>query len=109
LIAEIAASSASYDLHDKLRAYQRNGVLEYVVWRVWDRAIDWLVLREGRYETLPLSPGGHYQSTVFPGPWLDSAAMIRGDLAQAMVVLQEGLASPEHADFVARLAAKKSP
>jgi hypothetical protein len=35
--------------------------------------------------------------------------MIRGDLAQAMVVLQEGLASPEHADFVARLAAKKSP
>ena len=37
LVAEVAASSASYDLHDKLNAYRRNGVQEYVVWRVWDR------------------------------------------------------------------------
>ncbi len=103
LIAEVAASSASYDLHDKLRAYQRNGVLEYVVWRVWDRAIDWFVLREDRYVPLPLSPAGHYKSEVFPGLWLDPAALIRGDLAQVMVVLQQGLASPEHADFVRRL------
>jgi len=103
LVAEVAASSASYDLHDKLRAYQRNGVLEYVVWRVWDRAIDWFVLREGRYEPLPLSPAGHYHSAVFPGLWLDPAALVRGDLAQVMAVLQQGLASPEHADFVRRL------
>ena len=33
LIAEIAVSSVSYDLHDKLRAYHRNGVREYLVWR----------------------------------------------------------------------------
>jgi Uma2 family endonuclease len=33
LIVEIAASSASYDLHDKLRVYRRNGVLEYLVWQ----------------------------------------------------------------------------
>jgi Uma2 family endonuclease len=31
LIAEVAASSASYDLHEKLQAYQRNSVREYVV------------------------------------------------------------------------------
>jgi Uma2 family endonuclease len=103
LIAEVAASSASYDLHDKLRAYQRNGVLEYVVWRVWDRAIDWFVLRDDRYERLPLSAAGYYPSQVFPGLWLDPAALIRGDLAQVMAVLQQGLASPEHADFVRRL------
>lgn len=103
LIAEVTASSVSYDLHDKLRAYQRNGVLEYIVWRVWDRAIDWFVLREGRYAALPLSPEGHYRSEVFPGLWLDPAALIRGDLAQAVAVLQQGLASPEHADFVGRL------
>ncbi len=36
LIVEVAASSASYDLHEKLNAYRRNGVREYVVWRVWD-------------------------------------------------------------------------
>ena len=103
LIVEVAASSVSYDLHDKLRAYQRNGVLEYVVWRVWDRAIDWFVLREDRYARLPLSAAGYYQSDVFPGLWLDPAAMIRGDLGQVMAVLQQGLASPEHADFVRRL------
>jgi len=103
LIAEVAASSASYDLHDKLRAYQRNGVLEYVVWRVWDRAIDWFVLRDDRYAPLPLSSAGYYQSEVFPGLWLDAAALIRGDLAQVMAVLQQGLASPEHADLLRRL------
>ena len=31
LIVEIAAGSAAIDLHDKLRAYRRNGVQEYVV------------------------------------------------------------------------------
>jgi Uma2 family endonuclease len=33
LVVEIAISSASYDLHAKRRAYRRNGVREYVVWR----------------------------------------------------------------------------
>ncbi|MDR5639075.1 Uma2 family endonuclease, partial [Thermosynechococcus sp. PP42] len=32
LVVEIAASSAAYDLHDKLRVYRRNGVQEYLVW-----------------------------------------------------------------------------
>jgi Uma2 family endonuclease len=104
-IAEVAASSASYDLHDKLQAYRRNGVREYVVWRVWDETIDWFVLREGRYEPLPLTAGGTYHSEVFPGLWLDPAAWLRGDFTRVMAVLQEGLASPEHAEFVARLRA----
>jgi len=109
LIAEVAASSASYDLHDKLRAYQRNGVCEYVVWRVWDRAIDWFVLREGHFERLAPDSAGYYRSEVFPGLWLDAAALIRGDLARVLAVLQEGLSSPEHAQFVDRLRAASGP
>jgi Uma2 family endonuclease len=105
LVVEIAASSASYDLHDKLRAYRRNGVREYLVWRVWDSAIDWFALREGRFEPLPLTEAGHYHSETFPGLWLDPAAMLRGDFAQVTAVLQQGVASPEHAEFVARLQA----
>ncbi|MCU0875927.1 MAG: Uma2 family endonuclease, partial [Pirellulaceae bacterium] len=58
LIVEVAASSVSYDLHDKLRVYRRNGVREYVVWRVGDRAIDWFALREDRYERLALNAEG---------------------------------------------------
>ena len=45
LVAEVAASSASYDLHDKLDAFRRNGVREYIVCRVLDRRVDWFVLR----------------------------------------------------------------
>jgi Uma2 family endonuclease len=103
LIAEVAVSSASYDLHDKLHAYQRNGVCEYLVWRVRDSAIDWFALREGRFERLLLTDAGHYHSEVFPGLWLDPAALIRGDFAQVTAVLQQGLASPAHAAFVAQL------
>ncbi len=103
LIAEVAASSASYDLHDKLRAYQRNGVREYLVWRVWDSAIDWFALCEGRFELLPLDTAGRYKSLTFPGLWLDPAALLRGELARTIAVLQEGIAAPEHGAFVARL------
>ena len=103
LIAEVAASSVSYDLHDKLRAYRRNEVREYVVWRVWDRAIDWFVLREDRYERLASNAEGQYRGEIFPGLWLDPAALLRGDLAQVIAVLQQGLASPEHAEFMSRL------
>jgi len=70
LIVEVAASSASYDLHDKLRAYRRNGVQEYVVWRVLDGALDWFVLREGSYERLASDEAGVLKSEVFPGLWL---------------------------------------
>jgi Uma2 family endonuclease len=102
LVAEIAASSASYDLHAKLNAYRRNGVREYIVWRTLDRAIDWFVLRSGQFQ--PLVPdGGLLKSEVFPGLWLDPAALIGGDIAAALAILDRGLASPEHAAFVTRL------
>jgi len=103
LVAEVASSSASYDLHAKLRVYRRNGVREYIVWRVLDQEIDWFVLRAGQYERLPLDVEGLYRSEVFPGLWLDPAALLRGDLATVLAVVQRGLASPEHAAFAARL------
>ncbi|MEO6810878.1 MAG: Uma2 family endonuclease [Isosphaeraceae bacterium] len=103
LVAEVASSSVSYDLHVKLRLYQRNGSREYLAWRVRDHAFDWFVLREGRYERLPMTLEGYYQSEVFPGLWLDPAALIRGDMAKVIQVAREGLATPEHAAFVETL------
>lgn len=109
LAVEVAASSANYDLHDKKHAYRRNGVREYIVWRVRDRAVDWFVLRGGAYE--PMTPGadGLLRSEVFPGLWLDPAALLAGDLARALAVAGQGVASPEHAGFVTRLAAARKP
>ena len=103
LVVEIASSSASYDLGVKKDAFRRSGVREYVVWRVLDREIDWFVLRQGAYEALPRDDQGFYRSEVFPGLWLDPAAMVRGDLATVLDVLQRGLETPAHAALVERL------
>jgi Uma2 family endonuclease len=105
LIAEIAASSASYDLHDKLNAYRRNGVREYVVWRVLEQEIDWFILREGRFERLSVI-GGQFHSQVFPGLWLDPVALVKRQLSQVAEVIQSGLSSDEHQHFIARLSPK---
>jgi Uma2 family endonuclease len=104
LIAEVAASSASYDLHDKLNVYRRNGVQEYVVWRVYDEAIDWFRWQEGRYAPLEPDAEGVLHSQVFPGLRLDAAAMLNGDLARALAVAQGGVETEAHRAFVARLA-----
>jgi Uma2 family endonuclease len=103
LIVEIAASCASYDLHDKKNAYRRNGVQEYLVWRVLDGAIDWWELVEGVYVPLPADETGIVCSHVFPSLCLDVTAMLAGDLARVMAVQQERLGSTEHAAFAARL------
>jgi Uma2 family endonuclease len=103
LVAEVASSSVSYDLHTKLHVYRRNGVREYLVWRVLEQEIDWFVLRAGQYERMPVDAQGLLRSEVFPGLWLDPAALIRGDLATVLAIVQQGLASPEHVAFVSRL------
>jgi len=36
---------------------------------------------------------------VLPGLWLDTQALLRGDLATVARVAQEGIASEEHAAF----------
>ena len=64
LVAEVASSSVSYDLHAKLHVYRRSGVQEYIVWRVLDSRIDWLVLRGGRYERLEADDRGVVRSRV---------------------------------------------
>ena len=103
LVAEIASSSASYDLNVKLNVYRRNGVREYVVWRVLDREIDWFILRGEQYERLRLS--GTLKSEVFPGLWLEPGAMMGGELAGVLDTLQQGFASHAHTAFVDRLRA----
>ncbi len=103
LVAEVAASSASYDLHTKLEVYRRNGVREYLVWRVLDQQFDWFVLRSGQYEPLAATAAGLRCSEIFPGLWLDAAALMQGDMQRVLAVVQQGLASPEHAAFVQRL------
>ncbi len=101
LVAEVASTSASFDLGKKLDAYRKNGVREYIVCRVLDRKLDWFVNREGRFELMSPTADDVLRSTVFPGLWLDPIALINGDFMALNATLHKGLESAEHAAFVA--------
>ncbi|MEC4891416.1 MAG: Uma2 family endonuclease [Oscillatoria sp. PMC 1051.18] len=108
LIVEIAASSVSIDLHQKLKVYRRNQVQEYLVWRVDDGEFDWFRLQSGEYVQLEPNSNNIVCSQFFPGLWLDKTALLlTGNLAEVLAVLQQGLASQEHQDFVQK-STKKS-
>lgn len=107
LVGEVSSSTVSFDLHTKLNVYRRHGVREYLVWRTQDEEIDWFILREGQFERLAPDADEILRSPQFPGLWLDAAAMTAGNLKRVIQVLQEGLASAEHAEFVSQLAQQK--
>ena len=108
LCTEVAASSASYDLHDKLDVYRRHGVQEYLVWLVLEHRFLWFMLESGRYVPIEPDEEGVIRSRVFPGLNLDTDAMLRGDLASVFNVVREGCDHAEHAELVARLDAAAS-
>lgn len=103
LVAEIAASSAAIDLGDKKRAYRRNGIQEYIVWQVFDQKLDWFYLQDGDYVSLPVDADGVIRSRVFPGLWLAVDQLLSGNMTSVLAVLQTGLATPAHAQFVQQL------
>ena len=92
-VAEIAASTTAYDLHQKKEVYLAHGVREYLVWSVEDQRLDWWELREGQYVTVPLDADGLARSRVFPGLWLDARALLGGDLAGVLAGVGTGLAA----------------
>ncbi|MDJ0679740.1 MAG: Uma2 family endonuclease [Xenococcaceae cyanobacterium MO_167.B52] len=101
LIVEIAASTASYDLQEKLQVYRRNGVEEYIVWQVSNDVIDWFRLRDGEYVKLQPDSQNVIKSEVFPGLWLAIDSLLQYDLAQVIETLQQGIITREHQDFIA--------
>ncbi|PMB39526.1 hypothetical protein CEN40_23735 [Fischerella thermalis CCMEE 5205] len=103
LIVEIAASSAAYDLNDKLNAYRRNGVQEYIVWQSYENRLDWFNLQQGRYVLREPDTDGIIRSQIFPGLWLAVNALREGNMAEVLAVVQQGLQTAEHQAFVERL------
>ncbi len=108
LVIEIAASSASYDLHDKLRVYRRNGVQEYLVLLALERDVRWYNWQLGEDRVIVADDDGIMRSPLFPGLWLNPERFWHGDVAGVLAALQRGLAAEEHAAFVQQLAAAAS-
>ncbi|MDR3638193.1 MAG: Uma2 family endonuclease [Isosphaeraceae bacterium] len=105
LILEVAKATRYIDLGPKLDDYERAGVCEYVVRALDPHEVVWHVLREGHLIAVPQAVDGLYRSEVFPGLWLDPAALLAGDRAGLRAALELGLATIEHAAFIASLAA----
>lgn len=105
LLTEIAHSSKALDLHAKKADYQKAGVLEYAVWSIEERKLYWFTF-DPAGDIAPDSKG-IYRSVVFPGLWVDSQALVQCDSSRLIEVVQQGLASPEHAAFVKKLEAAR--
>ena len=87
-IAEIAASSAAYDLHQKKHAYLRAGVLEYLVWLADENRLLWWHLKQGEYVAITPTAEGCLVSPNFQGLVIDAQALTSGDLAAALARLE---------------------
>ena len=99
LIVEIASSSASIDLHAKRRDYEQAGVLEYGVVVIRQGHVRWFTFQDGQYQDLAPDEDSIIQSTVFPGLWLHTTALLELDGLTVMQTLQQGMATPEYATF----------
>lgn len=108
LVVEVATSSAAIDLHDKLDAYERAGVREYVVLSTKTPELFWYENREGRFVRLDPPGDGIFRSAVFPGLWLNAAAIVANDSKTVLETVQAGLADPAHEKFIAELARRKA-
>ncbi|MGH7226922.1 MAG: Uma2 family endonuclease, partial [Gemmataceae bacterium] len=103
LIVEVSSSTESIDLHAKKRDYQKAGVREYVVLALRMQQVFWFVHQRGKYKEVPLPADGIFRSRTFPGLWLDAEAMLRCHRSGVLAALKDGLATGEHAAFVAKL------
>lgn len=108
LLLEVCRSSAAYDLHQKLNLYQKAGVQEYLAVLLNDKEIRWHALKNKKYQRLKPGDDGVWRSRVFPGLWLDGAALLKNNMRRVLAKLQEGLGSAEHEAFVEKLAKKKT-
>ncbi len=107
LIVEVARTTRTGDLGPKLEDYRRSGVLEYIVLALDPDELFWFARQGDQLKRAAASDDALYRSQAFPGLWLDPKALLRRNLIKLKSALDRGLASKEHADFVARLAGKR--
>ena len=102
LVVEVSKGTRYVDLGPKKADYERAGVLEYVVRAIEPDEIFWFSQQQGVLAPQPIEDDGLFRSTVFPGLWLDPAAL-EGRYKRLRAVVELGCSTPEHAAFIAQL------
>ena len=103
LLIEIDDHSRDLDLGLRKAEYERLGVLEYLFVGLHPPGFLSFIHREGQFVEQPGDADGIFRSVAFPGLWLDPRALYDDDVETLLVVLHQGLATPEHAAFATRL------
>lgn len=103
LLVEVCQTSAAYDLNVKLELYREAQVQEYLAVVLHEGTILWHRLIDGDYRLIEPDTRQVFRSQIFPGLWLDGAALLAQQPARVLATLQEGLATPEHRTFVETL------
>jgi Uma2 family endonuclease len=104
LVAEVSVSSESMDLHQKRADYENHGVGEYIALLVRAGRVVWFVREGGKFVELQPDADGILRSRIFPGLWLEPGTLLTGNMKRMQEVLNQGLATKEHAAFAAELA-----
>jgi len=107
LIVEVSGSSTSRDLGVKLNLYGRSGVREYLSVLLKPKQVIWRTMVRGRYAEIAPEDDGLLCSRVFPGLWLDPAALW-SSRRSVRTAVEKGLKSEQHAAFVRQLARKSA-
>ena len=107
LVVETCLSSASHDLNEKFQLYQKAGVDEYIAILAEKQTVYWHRLVNGKYRKMRQTADGVMKSVVFPGLWLDVNAFFERDSRLVLKVLEEGLNTIEHGEFVQNLVKRK--
>ena len=108
VVVEVSASSTAIDLGPKLNLYERAGVLEYVTVLLRAQQVVWRYRAGKRFVQLRPGADGLLRSRVFPGLWLDPAALLAADKRKLLSALRRGLRSPEHLAFKRELRSRRS-
>jgi len=74
---------------DTARAHCRNGVREYLVWRVAEQTLDWFCLEEDEYRPQQPDAQGLLHSRTFPGLRLPVAVLLTANAAQVLAALDQ--------------------
>lgn len=102
-VIEISNTTLDMDVHEKFEVYQRDGVLEFLIWQLQESRLELFRLVEGTFQRIAPDEAGILRSEVMPGLWLNVPAILADDKAAAAKTIRDGLNSAEHTEFVKRL------
>jgi len=107
LVVEVAITSRAIDLGAKKRDYEQAGVREYVVVLANEQTVRWFHRGGACFTEVAAGEDSLFRSRNFAGLWLDPRGLFSPSTRPLTAAVRKGLASPEHAAFVAELKARR--